>query len=79
MSAGMPAHLRAHVHAPKAFGVRELKKDQAVLVRTPEKKAELMRTFKCAEDGGQGGRVMTINEAKGCEFEDVMMCGPQHD
>ena len=52
----------------RAFGVSELKKDQAVLVRTAEKKAELLKIFK-AKDGDQAACVLTINEAKGCEFE----------
>ena len=35
----------------RAFGVSELKKDQAVLVRTAEKKAELLKIFKAKDKG----------------------------
>ena len=52
-----------------------LKPTQAVLVRTAEKKAELSKVFKWPEDygNGSGSCVMTILEAKGREFTDILM------
>ena len=58
-----------------AFGVHKLERNQAVLVRSEHHKAELAKQFKWKQPAGgdMPGCVLTIKEAKGGEFEDVLM------
>ena len=57
----------------ESFGVKVLEPTQVVLVRTEEKKRQLSKTFRRPEEHRSLDSVMTIAEAKGREFEDLLM------
>lgn len=56
-----------------AFGATVLDSTQAVIVRTPQQKALLSKIFTRSTDELPMDSVLTIAEAKGTEFEDILM------
>jgi hypothetical protein len=57
-----------------AFGARTLHSTQAVIVRTMEQKAQLSKVFtRSKTDELPMDSVLTIAEAKGMEFEDILL------